>query len=128
MNIDAITLKFVKIDATVFQQVYRVLRIHVLLRPREGRETEKKSLCIILVYFGKIEREIELPSASRRKRAVAVGKGQAELNDFQQIDIASQSLIMVFWKGGEETTKTRATLSIFFFFSLKNCTIAFARK
>jgi hypothetical protein len=49
------------------------------------------------MYFGKIEREIELPSACRRKRAVAVGKGQAELNDFQQINIASQCLIMVFF-------------------------------
>jgi hypothetical protein len=48
-----------------------------------------------IAHFGKIKREIELPGASGRKRAVAVGKREAELNDFQQIDIASQRLIVI---------------------------------
>jgi hypothetical protein len=48
-----------------------------------------------IAHFGKIKSEVELPGARRRKRAVAVGKREAELNDFQQIHIASQRLVVI---------------------------------
>lgn len=72
LNINAVFLICLKINPRVFQQLYRVLGIHVLLK------TE----------FAKVELPQTKMIADPRQVATLIGQSQAKLDKFQQVYIA----------------------------------------
>ncbi len=80
----AVILILFKVDARLCQQIYRILRIHIIASYQPQRE--KKDL---------LERKLEIELPRSMRVSMLVGKRDAQLDDFEQIDVASKSLVVI---------------------------------